>query len=138
MNRTLGQNQIACRTHASLKKVPTVGGSIRASYYQVGMHLRLSVLEGDIANERKQFHLFGENAGWIVLFRLPVEPTQLPAKPCPLANCYSTLAISSPVVFGSSSICFHRVKSPFQKISRIYRKQERTCEAPTSKLDRSA
>src|SRR5271167_2390349 len=77
MKRTLGQNQFARRTHASLKKVPTAPGSIRASYYHVGMHLRLSVLEGDIANERKQFHLFGENAGWIVLFRLPVEPTQL-------------------------------------------------------------
>jgi hypothetical protein len=74
MNRTLGQNQFACRTHASLKKVPTVGGSIRSSYYHVGMRLRLSVPEGDVANKRKQFHLFVENAGWIVLFRLPVEP----------------------------------------------------------------
>src|SRR5271167_2168644 len=77
MNRILGQNQFACRTHAGLKKVPTVGGSIRASYYHVGMHLRLSVSEGDVAYERKQFHLFVENAGWIVLFRLPIEPTQL-------------------------------------------------------------
>jgi hypothetical protein len=41
------------------------------------MHLRLSVSEGDVANERKQFHLFVENAGWIVLFRLPAEATQL-------------------------------------------------------------
>ena len=40
-------------------------------------HAPVSVLEGDVANERKQFHLFVENAGWIVLFRLPVEPTQL-------------------------------------------------------------
>jgi len=54
-----------------------VGGPVRASYYHVCMHLRLSVPEGDVANERKQFHLFVENAGWIVLFRLPVEPTQL-------------------------------------------------------------
>jgi hypothetical protein len=54
-----------------------VGGSIRASYYHVGMHLRLSVPEGDVANKRKQFRLFVENADWIVLFRLPVEPTQL-------------------------------------------------------------
>ena len=37
-----------------------MGGSIRA-----------------FANKRKHFHLFVENAGWIVLFRLPVEPTQL-------------------------------------------------------------
>ena len=77
MNRTFGQNQFACRTHASLKKVPTVGGPVGASYYHVRMHLRLSVPEGDVANKRKQFHLFVENAGWIVLFRLPVEPTQL-------------------------------------------------------------
>ena len=69
----------------------------------------------------------------------------LPAKPCPLANCCNTLAISSPVskirakVFGSSSICFHRITSPFPKtIPRIYRKQEKTCEATTSKPDRSA
>ena len=54
-----------------------MGGSIRASYYHVGMHLRLSVPEGDVANERKQFHLFVENAGGIVLFRLSVKPTQL-------------------------------------------------------------
>src|SRR5271166_4108230 len=69
--------QFACRTHASLKKVPAVGGSIGASYYHVGMYLRLSVPEGDVANEREQIHLFVENAGWIVLFRLPVEPAQL-------------------------------------------------------------
>ena len=99
MNRTLGQNQFAFRTHASLKEVPTVGGPVRASYYQVRMHLRLSVREGDVANKRKQFHLFVENAGWIVLFRLPVELTQLRVRksadgfeatsryPCPLANC---------------------------------------------------
>src|SRR5271169_3579270 len=48
----------------------------------------------------------------------------LPAKPCALANCCSTLAISSPVskiranVFGSSSICFHRMTSPFLKLSK--------------------
>src|SRR5271165_3506584 len=45
----------------------------------------------------------------------------LPAKPCPLANSCSTLAISSPFskirakTFGSSSICFHRMTSPFPK-----------------------
>src|ERR1017187_167119 len=77
MDRTLGQNQFACRTHASLKEVPTVGSPVRSSYYHVRMHLRLSVPEGDVANKRKQFHLFVENAGWIVLFCLPIEPTQL-------------------------------------------------------------
>jgi hypothetical protein len=41
------------------------------------MHLRFSFLESDVANERKQFHLFIENAGWTVLLGLPVEPTQL-------------------------------------------------------------
>ena len=51
-----------------------MGRPVGASYYHVRMHLRLSVPEGDVANERKQFHLFVENAGWIVLFRLPVEP----------------------------------------------------------------
>jgi hypothetical protein len=56
MNRTLGQNQFACRTHASLKEVPTAGGPVRASYYHVRMHLRLSDREGDVANKRKQFH----------------------------------------------------------------------------------
>ncbi len=54
-----------------------MGGSVGASYYHVRMHLRFSLIEGDIANERKQFHLFIENAGRVVLFRLPVEPTQL-------------------------------------------------------------
>jgi hypothetical protein len=126
MNRTLGQNQFARRTRASLEEVPTVGRPVGASYYDVRMHLWLSVVEGDVANERKQFHLFVENAGWIVLFRPPVRPTQLrvgksadglkllPAKPRPLA-------ISSPVSkirakgFGSSSICFHRMTPPFPK-----------------------
>jgi hypothetical protein len=37
----------------------------------VGMHLRLSVPEGDVVNKRKQFHLFVENAGWIVTFSSP-------------------------------------------------------------------
>ena len=54
-----------------------MGGPVKAPDYHVRMHLRLSVPEGDVANERKQFHLFVENAGWIVLLRLPVEPTQL-------------------------------------------------------------
>src|ERR1700690_2370802 len=77
MNRALAQNQFAGRTHASLKEVPPVGGPVRAPNYHVRMHPWLSVLEGDVTNERKQFHLFVENAGWIVLFRFPVEPTQL-------------------------------------------------------------
>jgi hypothetical protein len=76
MNRTLGQNQFVCRTHASLKEVPTVGSPVGASHYHVRMHLRLSIPEGNVTNERKQFHLFVENADWIVLFRLPVEPSQ--------------------------------------------------------------
>jgi hypothetical protein len=63
--------------YASLKKMPTVGGPIGSSYHHVRMHLRLSVLESGVANERKQFDLFVENAGWIVLFCFPVEPTQL-------------------------------------------------------------
>jgi len=72
MNRTLRQDQLACRTHASLKKVAAVGRPVRASDYHVRMHLRFSVLEGDVADERKQFHLFVKNASQIVLFRLPV------------------------------------------------------------------
>src|SRR5271170_5089684 len=54
-----------------------LGAPVRASYYHVRMHLRLSVPEGDVADERKQFHLFVENAGWVIIFCLPVEPTQL-------------------------------------------------------------
>src|SRR6202451_931509 len=77
MNRTLGQNQFACRAHASLKQVPTVRAPVSTSHHHVRMHLRLSVPERDVANQRKQLHLFGEHAGWIVLFRLPVEPAQL-------------------------------------------------------------
>lgn len=57
-----------------------MGRPVGASYYHVRMHLRLSVPQGDVANERKQFHLFVENAGGIVLFRLPVEPTELRAR----------------------------------------------------------
>jgi len=34
-----------------------LGGPIRASDYHVRMHLRLSVLQGDVAHERKQFQL---------------------------------------------------------------------------------
>ena len=75
MSRTLRQNQFAGRTDSSLEEMTTVGATVGASHYRVRMHLRLSVLEGDVANERKQFRLFVENAGWIVLFRFPVEPT---------------------------------------------------------------
>lgn len=53
-----------------------MGGTVRASHNHVRMYLRLSVPEGDVADERKQFYLFVENAGGIVLFRRPVEPTQ--------------------------------------------------------------
>jgi hypothetical protein len=53
------------------------GDTVGPSHYHVRIHLRLSVFEGDVANQRKQFHLFVENAGWIVIFRFPVEPTQL-------------------------------------------------------------
>ena len=53
-----------------------MGGPVRASYYCVRMDLRFAVPERDITNDRKQFYLFVENAGWLVLLRLPVEPTQ--------------------------------------------------------------
>ncbi len=77
MSRILGQNQFAGWRHASLEEMATVGDTVGPSHYHVRIHLRLSVFEGDVANQRKQFHLFVENAGWIVLFRFPVEPTQL-------------------------------------------------------------
>src|SRR3984957_12423601 len=143
MSRALSQHQFTCRTHASLQKVSTVSGPVRASHYCVRMHLRLSILESDVANQRKQFHLLVENAGGIILFRLPVEPTQprgrksadgfeaTTRKPWLFANCRSPPAISSPVakirtkVFGSSSICFHRVTSPFLKTVSDLRKQEK-------------
>src|ERR1017187_2780606 len=77
MSRTLCQYQFAGRAHPSIKEVTTVGATVGASHYRARVHLRLSVLEGDVTNERKQFHLFVENEGWIVLFRFPVEPPQL-------------------------------------------------------------
>src|ERR1700721_60764 len=77
MSRALSKHQFTCRTHASLQKVSTVSGPVRASHYCVRMHLRLSIPESDVANQRKQFHLLVENAGGIILFRPPVEPTQL-------------------------------------------------------------
>jgi len=86
-----------------------MGSPVGASHNHVRMHLRFSLLECDITNVRKQFHLFVENTGWLVLLRLPVEPTQLrirksadgleatSPKPCSFENCCNTLAISSPV-----------------------------------------
>jgi hypothetical protein len=50
MGGTFGQNQFACRAHASFEEVPTVGGPIGASHYHVRMHLRLPVFEGGVAN----------------------------------------------------------------------------------------
>ena len=32
------------------------------------VHLRISVLEGDVADKGKQFHLLVENAGWVDFF----------------------------------------------------------------------
>src|SRR5271155_3032065 len=55
----------------------------------------------------------------------------LPAKPRSLANSCSTLAISSQVskirakVFGSSSICFHRMKSPLPETISDLQKTEK-------------
>src|SRR6202044_3785553 len=77
MRGTLGQNQFAGRTHASLKQMPTVSGPVGASHHHVRMHLWLFVVEGDVSNQRKQLHLLVENAGWIILFRFQVEPSQL-------------------------------------------------------------
>src|SRR5271154_2247255 len=77
MSRTLGQNQFASRTDASLKQMTTVGVTVGASHHHMRVNLGLSISESDIANEREQFHLFVENAGWIVPFGFPVEPTQL-------------------------------------------------------------
>ena len=110
-----------------------------ASHYDVRVHLRLSVLEGDVADKRKQFHLLVENAGWVILSCFAVEPTQLrvrkraegfkllPPNPWLFENCCSTPAISSPVskisakAFGSYSICFHRMLTPSQTISHLHR-----------------
>src|SRR5580692_7510431 len=72
--RALSKNQFAGRTHPSLKQMTSVGRTVATSHHHVRVHLRLSVLESDVANQRKQFHLFVEDAGWIVFFRFPVEP----------------------------------------------------------------
>ena len=108
-----------------------MGGTVGASHYSVRVHLRHSVLERDVANERKQFHLFVENAGWVVLFRCQVEPAQLRVRKGAdgfKATSPQTLVLrellqhacgyASPVskirakTFGSSSICFHRMSAP--------------------------
>src|ERR1700741_732729 len=107
-----------------------MGSPVGASHCDVRVHLRLSILKDDVANERKQFQLFAENAGWIILFRFqlsqpsfayesaPVALKLLPASFWSFENRCSTLAISSPVsktrakTFGSSSIFFHRMMSP--------------------------
>ena len=43
-------------------------GTVGAFHYHVRVHLRHSVFEGDVANERKQFHLFVENAAGSYFF----------------------------------------------------------------------
>ncbi|MGD0299570.1 MAG: hypothetical protein ABSE86_20895 [Bryobacteraceae bacterium] len=44
-----------------------MGGPVGTSYYHVRMCLLFSLPESDVANERKQFHLFVENAGGLEL-----------------------------------------------------------------------
>src|SRR6202030_2533803 len=40
------------------------------------MHNRLSVLQGDVANQRQQFNLLVERNRWLILLTLPAEPSQ--------------------------------------------------------------
>jgi hypothetical protein len=80
-----------------------MGSPVGAPHYGVRVHLRLSVLEGDVANERKQFQLFAGNAGSelsqpsFAYESAPMALKLLPASFWFFENCCSTLAISSPV-----------------------------------------
>lgn len=44
--------------------------------YGMRVHSRLSVLQGDVANERQKFHLFVERDRWFILLALPAVPAQ--------------------------------------------------------------
>jgi hypothetical protein len=37
------------------------------------VHNRLSVLQGNVADERQEFHLFVERARWFIALALPTE-----------------------------------------------------------------
>ena len=61
----------------SLQKVSTMRCAIAFAYYSVGMDLGLAIFQGNVPDQRKQFHLFIQTDGRLILFSFPVEPSEL-------------------------------------------------------------
>jgi hypothetical protein len=51
--------------------------AIAFAHYSVGMNLRLTAFQGNVADQRKQVHLLIQRNGRFILFRFPVEPSEL-------------------------------------------------------------
>jgi hypothetical protein len=75
--RALRQNDFTGRTNMCLEQMATVGGTVLPANYGMRVHNRLSVLQGDVANERQEFHLFVERDRWFILLALPAEPPEV-------------------------------------------------------------
>ena len=53
-----------------------MSSSIPASYDQMRMHLGLTVLQGDVSNEREELDLFLKLDHCLILLGLPVKPAE--------------------------------------------------------------
>src|ERR1700723_2942369 len=55
----------------------TVRRAVLPPYNNVGVNLRLIALEGYVANQRKQLHLFIQFAGHVIFLVPPIKPAEL-------------------------------------------------------------
>jgi hypothetical protein len=52
-------------------------GAVASADHGMGMNLGLSVFEGNVADQGKQFDLLAKRDRWLVLLRFPIEPSEL-------------------------------------------------------------
>src|ERR1700733_460352 len=90
MRWALRENQLACGTNRGTQQMAAMSGAVSPPDHQVRMNLRLAVFERDVANERKQLHLFVELHRGFIFLGVPVEPAQLY-----LAQCADRLETAS-------------------------------------------
>ena len=70
--RGLRQDHFQCRPDVGFENMTAVSGPIRFAEHDVGVDLRDAVLESDIADQRKHFHLL-HNRYFLVFFLVAIE-----------------------------------------------------------------
>ena len=89
----LCQHHFARRPNASSQQVSTMRRPIAPADHGVGMNLGLTILRGNVADQRKQLDLLIQRYARFVLLRFPVEPCEPHGRKCAhgLEACRSKL-----------------------------------------------